>query len=1048
MRLIKKTLVLFTAGLILGFSGLKSQIDNSLLDYGSNGAERSFETFKQAMVRCAEDDLRDITKIFPDNPSADDALILRANIDFASENYTVADGRLREFISLRKNSPLIPHAALLRAYMAFDQKKYPESVKLFAEAKTLAVDEAELRDDSVYFTLAHKALYWGGLSLTHQSRYEDARPLFEECFVKYPKGQYADDALFALGMIAEISRNYEMSVNYYSTVARKYPFSNSYIASRVREINNRLILRSPEPALVAMEKTNSVISHIVMKDSLGLLFEEQLFANNAAEQLQYLRGEAYNLAGNHKKAFAVFKAYLETFYDSDLSNYVRLGAGRSLLIQGKNHAAMVYYNEIINNDFGGGTNVKDAAKLYRIVALKRSGDLKQTEKELSALSVQPDYHYTSQVLLELGQLYYEAGKYQDAKRILERAVREANEAIVAERIHLLLGASYLELRLWSEAVKEYRAAEKMALRSSYMFMPKKDFYLSEARFKRGYALVQSQRNGEAIPAFLAYIAETKDESRTDEALFWLAEAYYRSDLLNNSADTYASLLKRYPKSDRREEALYGQGWSHFRLRKFNKSSKIFDKMIGEYPDSKFALEVLARQADGYYKTRNFRSAANSYRKAARRAPKTEEGKYCAYQLCHSLYRLGSYEEAVSSLLNFVRMYPRSSLAAHALYLNGWIRFEQREYIEAIDDFRFLITAYSKSDLVPQARYTIANAFYNLGRYDDAITAYNVVVNDYPSSGYGSAAVKSLQDCYRVLGQDSMAIHVADVFVETNPNSPFAPEFKITKAEMFYNGRQYPDAVKEYQAFIAKYPNSERSSEALLMMGRSYIKLNELDKAEKAFLRLKKSYPNSDNTPLGILELSLMKKEQGDIRFADSLMIEIEKDYPSHDAASQAGFERAVIKQEIGDTIGAIDLYRVVSEKYRGKAYADQALFRMGMYFRSKSMYDSAKTIFAELAAKEYNEEMAAECSYHIGELNMREKNYKDAAKAFEAVRDKFDGIEDWYSLSLLSLGECYEHEEDYEAAREIYLVLQSIRFEDEFAKTAEQRLKRIKKLQR
>ena len=92
--------------------------------------------------------------------------------------------------------------------------------------------------------------------------------------------------------------------------------------------------------------------------------------------------------------------------------------------------------------------------------------------------------------------------------------------------------------------------------------------------------------------------------------------------------------------------------------------------------------------------------------------------------------------------------------------------------------------------------------------------------------------------------------------------------------------------------------------------------------------------------------------------------------------------------------------------------------------------------------------MAAECSYHIGELNMREKNYKDAAKAFETVRDKYDGYEDWYSLSLLSLGECYENAEDYEAAREIYLVLQSIRMDDEFAKTAQHRLKRLKKLQR
>ncbi|MFW5662900.1 MAG: hypothetical protein ACOCZW_04165, partial [Bacteroidota bacterium] len=64
---------------------------------------------------------------------------------------------------------------------------------------------------------------------------------------------------------------------------------------------------------------------------------------------------------------------------------------------------------------------------------------------LSALSLRPAYPFLGLVLLELGQIYYEDGIYDQAARTLERAEREATDAKVSVRTHL-----FSEQLTWKE----------------------------------------------------------------------------------------------------------------------------------------------------------------------------------------------------------------------------------------------------------------------------------------------------------------------------------------------------------------------------------------------------------------------------------------------------------------------------------------------------------------------------------------------------------------------------------------------------------------------
>jgi TolA-binding protein len=971
-------------------------------------------------------------------------VLINAQTSLLQRNYQNAEAELIYLIKDYPNSPFVAPAKILLAFIAFEQEKYSEAQQLFAEAKSTSDSEYFKRKDSEYWFISQQATYWRAVSYALQGKYKDAQPIFEQCYRAYPDGEYPDDALFALGLISEISRDFEIAVNYFRTASTKYPYSNVFICSKIREANNNLILRRPAPALISLENAEKVYWQIVTNDSIAVLYQQQSYAENAAEEIIYLKGESYNLAGKYTQAYSTFQSFLGSYAKSKLTNYARLGAGWALMKMGDHEKSLPFFDDVIKDLSGEYSQMKSLAQLYRANALRKMGDTKTAQNELLELSVQPAYPYLGVVLLELGQIYYENENYEMAQKTLERAERESSDANTTVRVNILLGATYLEQRKWANAINEYKNAEHLALKSSDIFMPNKQNYLAEARLKQGIAMVKSQRHAEAIPPLLTFIGEHKNDARTDRALFWLAEAYYRSDLLNNAVDTYTKIIEKYPKSEKREESLYGLGWSYFRLKNFTKSSSTFNKLVADYPESNYNVEVLARQADGYYITKNYNEASKYYRRAADLAPNTEEGQYCSYQLCHALYRANRYEEAITSLLSFVRSYNMSSYAPNALYLIGWIRFQQGKYNEAISDFRFLIQAYPQSGLVPIAHYAIGDAYYNNGDFESALKAYSTVVESYPNNALAPEAIKSMQYCYSALGMDDEAMQVAEKYVQTNPDSPYAEDFMFKKPQMFYSGRNYQDAVREFESFIEKYPTSGKNAEALFWMGKSYISLNESDKAIQTFNKIQEEYPESDYASLSILETGLMKLNQNQISEADSIFQYLQVKYPANQSAAQAGFERALIKYSMGDTLDAITIFREVEKNYPGMDYANQSIYRIAMHYRLKGMFDSSLDEFKKLKLVENNPELAAEAYFRIGELNMRLERYEKAAESFDTVKDRFVGFEDWYSLSLLYLGECKEKLGETDAAIAVYQTLIEINPENDFGKTAKSRLKRLK----
>ena len=1043
--------ILYFVFLSISCLSLTAQVTETSYVYNAEELDKAIRLYDTKLINLSERKISDVIRNMPENPDNDKALMFETELDLIKSNFNIAETKLLDFIEVRNNSPFVPIAYFRIGMMHFRQEKF-ETAAYYLDR---AYESAEInynqrhnlknsRPDDEYYTIAHHSLYWKGIAESQINKQNLAKETLQKCAEVYPEGEFSDDAIYAYGQLYEQEFENEKAIGAFKKVRIEYPKTNVYIASLIREANNYLILRKYPDALLVLERANFAAQSIMDQDSVGMEYEKQTNFENPQEAILYLRGEASNLARNDKQALMYFETFQNTFFASPLEYKSKLGAGWALLNLEKYDEAMVYFDDIIKNSGDNYLQVKYNAQLYRAVTLIKSGKVDEAKTELDALSLSTSFPFKGAVLLELGQIYYKEKNYGQAKVVLQPAERYALSPITATRINLLLAATHMELLEWSSATITYDKAIQTIKNSDYVLMPKKDWYMSEARFRKGVSLVMDKRSNEAIASLSAYVAEAeKEDVRMEEALFWLAEANYASDLLTNAAQSYEKLLKEYPYHTRREDILYALGWSYFRKQNFRQSSKTFEQLLTEFPESEYGVEVLVRQADGYHMIKSYSKAAEYYKKAADLGPKTDEGRYASFQRADALYRLGNYDQSLSALQSFVRNYGSSPLAPNAMYLIGWIKFQQRKYDEAIANFNFLIDRYPNSGYVPRTYYAIADCYYNKSDFEQAMIAYKKVVDKFPSSSLAPEAMRSVQQCLVLLGREDEAVGIINDYVENNVDSPFTRSFRSDGARILFDSRKYNKAIDEYEKIIKADPNNEENAEILYWIGKSYISMDKKEEAEKAFIKVQQKFPNSDYASQSLMENALLQKSMASGKKADSLFASLIQLYPESQPAPRAVFERALINFTLGDTTFGLSMYDYAVQNYPGDEYSDESAYRLASYYKRIDSNTLSRDYFLKLALNSKSNDFVAESYYRIGELWKKEKQLDSAEAAYMQVRNNYSSYEDWFSLSLVNLGEIYEQRREYLKAKEIYSAILELRPDDDFGNTAKARIKRV-----
>jgi len=218
--------------------------------------------------------------------------------------------------------------------------------------------------------------------------------------------------------------------------------------------------------------------------------------------------------------------------------------------------------------------------------------------------------------------------------------------------------------------------------------------LEQVTFDTAKALFYDQRYTDAVEQLQGFITNYPKSQSVPEALFLVAEAYYRQDDVSNALAQYQAALKA--------------------------------------PRTPFYNKILLRIGTLAYKNQDFSQAFASYQQLKHRAQSKKEDDYALVGMMKASYALQHYEEAQQyALLVIEKGNLTVNAAREATLLLGKSAMQQGRYREAQTYFTN-IAQKSQDRHAVEAQYLLAKLHYTTEAYQQSLKALFELNKRFPS----------------------------------------------------------------------------------------------------------------------------------------------------------------------------------------------------------------------------------------------------------------------------------------------------------------------------
>jgi len=107
----------------------------------------------------------------------------------------------------------------------------------------------------------------------------------------------------------------------------------------------------------------------------------------------------------------------------------------------------------------------------------------------------------------------------------------------------------------------------------------------EQSYQQAFKAVQDGRYEQASTALEQYLQAFPKGSHSDNAQYWLGEAYYAQKKYNPALASFNALLDKYPDSGKRPSALLKMGYVYYELKDKTAARAIWERVRSEYPNT-------------------------------------------------------------------------------------------------------------------------------------------------------------------------------------------------------------------------------------------------------------------------------------------------------------------------------------------------------------------------------------------------------------------------------------------------------------------------------
>jgi len=699
--------------------------------------------------------------------------------------------------------------------------------------------------------------------------------------------------------------------NHRNAAAAWYYLGDSYYQiGRLNEANrcfHTVITRFQKGTYVAAAASKLAVDHYTRKEFAlaATLFE--MAARNAVkpgdqQRAHYYRAMCLHQLNRRPEAVSAYREVIKLEKDgtSAFSQRAVVAIAHLLHREGKDEESLKMFDQLVRT--ADDVSVRGEAALYAGIVSAKLGQTADSERFLALVLQTPGMEtWRPQAQIALMANRYEEKKYQEVIDLYRKSSTPAQGEAEGQRL-MLAGRSYMQLGKNTEALKIFRAVEKVVVR------PEGDAAFDAAYYRLlCFYRIQGEHVDEQAGAFLQiYQKGRPGHPRIHTAMLMKAETLFARRRFREAAETYNAIDATLVSESNRPGLLFQRGWCLATAGDFDGSIRSLSKFLADYPEDSRVPEALAKRGEARLENGAADSALKDFDDLIKLKPPAKLATFAwqkSARICKERDDLQGMIRRYSSLLESVPGLEKN-VAANANYWIGWGHFKSERKQEALPWLRkareldaktygkqsgilLVLLLFSLQDIdaladeidlafdegyidqVPeQALRWIGTQVYNLDRFEDAARFLSLAANPQEPRQTPKVVWRYLAKSQLEIGDAAQALVSVENVLEVEEEPIWIAGALLDKARALIALGQADQALEVSTRGLAMRPQGRIGNGLRLAVGDAEAALGDLDDAIGHYVVVAELVDDKELRPQALRKLIAALDKKGDKTEAD------------------------------------------------------------------------------------------------------------------------------------------------------------------------------------
>ena len=668
---------------------------------------------------------------------------------------------------------------------------------------------------------------------------------------------------------------------------------------------------------------------------------------------------------------------------------------------------------------------RDAATFRMAECLRLQGDTEAAGRLYSRVVVEfRTGPFRLRAAYRRARLYMDAGDYESAAAHFNVIARENPPADLAAASLYYLGESLLETGAADKADAAFARVLKEhpgSMFHAYALMQRGDIHRDRWTAAADADAADADKYAALALGFFGKVLERPGTDRSAaEALFQMAEIYFRQQDFERSSERYRQLMTRFPDDERSSVARMQAAWSASNAGLYAQAVALADAALADSDTIKARDEWLYLKANAERQLLQSKPAVMTYLKLLSGHPDSRFSESARYEISVAYFKMGKYEDAVRHA-EVVRMTP--ALRNDVCWLLAEAYAAMDRGAEATQYYRMVMREATGTDRARDATYRLAHQLQKQEAYREAAELYRTVVTSYPKDPLAPQSAYAAAFCLAKVGAHDEAARDWRRLATDYSNHELVEDAIYQKAMSEIRLERREDAVTSLEELLRRFPKSRFAADAWYWKGMLLREQDKFAAAEESLRHAMEGASRDDLRRESTFQLGLVLQKLDRQEDAAGLLQEL------LDSPLSGKFPPALLEwlsthySAQGGHAKAAEAAELLVKSAKEPAWLQAGWALLGRAEAERGNHERAELAFKEALDTDINTRYAAEAALRLGDLALEAKDGDTADTYFRLASDKADpeselGVR---ARAFFGLGRAAELRKDDDEASRYYM---------------------------